>query len=201
MTAASSSPDSASGPVDWAAALAERRRWLRTVLLARLSDRQAVDEVLQEVALAAVRRGPQQLSEDGVSAWLYRVAVRQALLERRRTARADRRVVQYARRTEASYRSAGDPLRWLLAGEEAALVRAALLRLPGRDRELLLLKYTEDWSCKELSAHLGIKVTTVETRLFRARERLRHELSRLDIGPSDDHANEEGPTYEGALHA
>jgi RNA polymerase sigma-70 factor (ECF subfamily) len=191
MTAASSPPDAAPGPVDWAAALAERRRWLRTVLLARLSDRQAVEEVLQEVALAAVRRGPERLTESGVSAWLYRVAVRQALLERRRTARAGRRVAEYARRNEATHRNgAGDPLRWLLAGEEAVLVREALLRLTSRDRELLLLKYTEDWSCKELAAHLGIRVTTVETRLFRARDRLRHELSRLDIGSSDEPASQ-----------
>jgi RNA polymerase sigma-70 factor (ECF subfamily) len=126
------------------------------------------------------------LAESGVSAWLYRVAVRQALLQRRRAARADRRVAEHARRAEAAERNgAGDPLRWLLAGEEAELVHEALLRLSSRDRELLLLKYTEDWSCKELSAHLGIRVTTVETRLFRARERLRRELSRVDIRPND----------------
>ncbi len=176
MTAASSPPDAARGPVDWSAALAERHRWLRTVLLARLSDRQAVDEVLQEVALAAVRHGPRQLGEGEVSAWLYRVAVRQALLHRRLSARAARRTAAYAQRAEAAQRNeatlrngAGDPLRWLLADEEAALVREALLRLAREDRELLLLKYTEDWSCKELAAHLGIQVTTVETRLQRCR--------------------------------
>jgi RNA polymerase sigma-70 factor (ECF subfamily) len=188
MTAASasSSPGAASGPVDWSAALAERRRWLRTVLLARLSDRQAVDEVLQEVALAAVRHGPAALSDGEISAWLYRVAVRQALLHRRQAARAARRTVQYALRAEAAQvNGAGDPLRWLLADEEAALVREALLRLSRQDRELLLLKYTEEWSCKELAAHLGIRLTTVETRLQRARERLRRELSQTDITASD----------------
>jgi RNA polymerase sigma-70 factor (ECF subfamily) len=187
MTAASSSPDAARGPVDWAAALAERRRWLRTVLLARLSDRQAVDEVLHEVALAAVRHGPPRLAVGEVSAWLYRVAVRQALLHRRQAARVGRRTAEYAQRAEAAHRNgAGDPLRWLLADEEAVLVRQALLRLARQDRELLLLKYSEDWSCKELAAHLGIRVTTVETRLLRARERLRRELSQLDIGPNNE---------------
>src|SRR5438034_497221 len=147
MTAAKPSPDAASGPVDWAAALEERRRWLRTVLAARLSDRQAVDEVLQEVALAAVRHGPRQLGQGEVSAWLYRVAVRQALLHRRQAARAGRRNAEYARRAGYAHRGqtaqlngAGDPLRWLLANEEAALVREALLRLSRGDRELLLLK-------------------------------------------------------------
>jgi RNA polymerase sigma-70 factor (ECF subfamily) len=155
------------------------------VLLARLGDPQTVDEVLQEVALAAVRHGPAGLEEGEVSAWLYRVAVRQALLHRRRTARAARRTAEYAHRNGAVQAGGGDPLRWLLADEEAALVRQALLRLARQDRELLLLKYTEDWSCKELAAHLGIRVSTVEMRLQRARDRLRRELTQLDIGPTD----------------
>ncbi len=36
-----------------------------------------------------------------------------------------------------------------------------------------------------LSAHLGIRVSTVETRLQRARDRLRRELAQLNIGPTD----------------
>ena len=42
-----------------------------------------------------------------------------------------------------------------------------------KDRELLLLKYTENWTCRELAERLGIRVTAVESRLDRARQRLR----------------------------
>jgi DNA-directed RNA polymerase specialized sigma24 family protein len=42
------------GTIDWSAKLAEHDRWLRTMVLARLGERQAVDDVMQEVALAAV---------------------------------------------------------------------------------------------------------------------------------------------------
>jgi RNA polymerase sigma-70 factor (ECF subfamily) len=161
-----------------------------------LNDRQAVDEVLQEVAIAALRHGPMRLASGEVSAWLYRVAVRQALLQRRRAARSERRLAEYARRVEVGHTGGGDPLRWLLADEEAALVREALLRLSRADRELLLLKYTDNWSCKDLAAHLGIRLTTVETRLLRARERLRCELSNQDVGPK---RNRE-PDNKGAKH-
>ncbi|SRR5713101_7802013 len=45
--------------IDWSTKLAEHDRWLRTIVLARLGERQAVDEVMQEVALAAVaQRAP-----------------------------------------------------------------------------------------------------------------------------------------------
>ena len=42
--------------IDWQAALAAHDRWLRMVVRTRLGDWQAVDEVLQEVSLAAVPR-------------------------------------------------------------------------------------------------------------------------------------------------
>jgi hypothetical protein len=41
-------------PIDWPSVLARHDRWLRTVVGARLGEPQAVDEVMQEVSLAAV---------------------------------------------------------------------------------------------------------------------------------------------------
>jgi RNA polymerase sigma-70 factor (ECF subfamily) len=72
-----------------------------------------------------------------------------------------------------------DPLEWLLADERRQLVRAALERLPRRDTELLLLKYTEDWSYRELAARLS--ESAIEARLHRARARLRAELTTLNV--------------------
>ena len=73
--------------VDWAAVLTEHGRWLRTVVRARLGEDQAVEEVLQDVSLAAVagRRPPADPAK--VAPWLYRLAVRHALLYRRRRGR------------------------------------------------------------------------------------------------------------------
>src|SRR5262245_15975547 len=42
--------------IDWQHALAQHDRWLRTVVLARVGQASAVEEVMQEVALAAVRQ-------------------------------------------------------------------------------------------------------------------------------------------------
>jgi RNA polymerase sigma-70 factor (ECF subfamily) len=169
----------AGGPIDWGAALAAHDRWLRTAVLARLGERQAADEVLQEVALAAVaQRAP--LADPGkLAAWLYRLAVRQALLYRRRQGRRHRLVNGYALRLGAAPAGsrASDPLGWLLLDERRRLVREALARLPARDAEVLLLKYTEDWSYRDLAAHLGLSAAAVEARLHRARRRLRDELA------------------------
>jgi len=174
---------SENGSAQLTTAWVAHRRWLRTVVLARLGDAHAADEVLQEVAVAASRQHAPMPDAGQASAWLYRVALRQALLYRRKRGRETRRVACLAERRgrDGEQTATPDPLRWLLADEEAQLVRAALDRLPPRDRELLLLKYTEDWSCREIAQRLGVTVSTVQTRLQRARQRLRRQLARLDL--------------------
>ncbi len=171
------------GSISAPAALEVHRQWLRTVVLARVDDVQAVDEVMQEVSLAAVRTRSPTSEAGSMSAWLYRVAVRQSLLYRRRKGRENKRIAGYVHhcRHDDQRQRDGDPLRWLLADEEMELVREALCGLSPKDREILLLKYTEDWSCRELAEQLGVSITTVETRLHRARGRLRNELTRLDV--------------------
>lgn len=169
--------------VDWQAALVCHDRWLRTIALARLGEAQAVDEVMQEVALAAVRQRAPLTDPAKVAPWLYRLTVRQALLYRRRMGRQRKLTSGYAERvrpSEGDSRSA-DPLGWLLADERRKLVRVALKRLPRRDAEILLLKYTEDWSYHDIAAHLGIGHSAVEARLHRARRRLRDELTALHV--------------------
>jgi hypothetical protein len=45
------------GPeIDWAAVLAAHDRWLRTVVYSRLGEPQAVEDVMQEVFVAAIRQ-------------------------------------------------------------------------------------------------------------------------------------------------
>ena len=118
---------------------------------ARLGEPQAVDEVMQEVAVAAVEQKAPLADPDRVAPWLYRLAVRQVLQYRRKQGRRRKLVGRYQDRyrpTETDSRP--DPLGWLIAEERRELVREALRRLPRRDAEILLLKYTEDWSCLSL---------------------------------------------------
>ena len=170
--------------VDWAAALDRHGRWLRRVVLTRLGERQAVDEVMQEVSLAAVANAaPPPADGAQVGAWLYRVAVRQTLLYRRRSGRRRKLVDAFARlgAPAGAGPDCGDPMHWLLSAERAGLVRQAMARLPRRDADVLVLKYTEHWSYRQLAEHLGTTESAVEARLHRARARLREELNRLRV--------------------
>lgn len=163
----------------WSAALAAHDRWLRLVVLARVGERQAVEEVMQELALAAAAARSRPDEPARLPAWLYRLAVRQALLYRRRCGRRRRLLDRYQDRTgfpnEAD--DAPEPLGWLIRDERAELVRAALRDLPPADAQMLLLKYADGRTSRDLADCLGVSVSAVEARLHRVRRRLRAALA------------------------
>lgn len=165
---------------DLSAALDEHGRWLRTVLAARGVERPALDDALQAVFAAAAQAVARDGSPRRLGPWLYRIAVVQALEHRRRAGRRRRLVERYARGGTAPTEAVEvDPLAWLLAEETQQLVRRAIAALAPQDAEILLLKYTEDYSYRELSERLGISESAVEARLHRARGRLRTALARI----------------------
>ncbi len=169
--------------IDWASVLQQHERWMRTVLLARLRDLQAVDDVMQEISLAAVKQQAPLQDAAKVAPWLYQLAVRQALQYRRKAGRARKLANRYAEHVQPTEQDqkATDPLDWLLAAERNAAVCAALGRLPRRDAEILMLKYTESWSYRQIAAHLGLTESAIEARLHRARTRMRRELAKAEV--------------------
>jgi RNA polymerase sigma-70 factor (ECF subfamily) len=176
------------GAPDWGPTLAVNERWLRRVIASRLGEAQAVDEVMQDVAMAAVANRSPLRDPARAAAWLYRLAVRQVLVYRRKSGRRRGLVDRYAaRQADNAEDPSASPLAWLVRDERQKLVREALRMLPPRDGELLVLKYAEGFTARELSERLGASVATIETRLHRARGRLRAELARLsaDFEESD----------------
>jgi len=168
---------------DWSAILARHERWLRTAVFARLQEIDGVDEVMQAVAVAAIRQQAPLLDLNKAAPWLYRLAVWQTLQYRRRAGRQRKLAGNYARLKlcDESIKNVSDPLTWLLRDERQRLTRQALERLSRQDAEILLLKYTEDWTYHDLATHLGISDSAVEARLHRARCRLRGELAKLNV--------------------
>lgn len=161
-------------------------RWLRTVLATRSGDLDAVDDLLQEVCLAAEKSYQNGNPPDDLRPWLYRVAVRQALLHRRKLGRR-RKSLQQKQLQKQTTQSCEprSPLEWLLQREREQLVRTALTRLPPKDAEILMLKYSENWNYRQISEHLGLSHSAVEGRLHRARQRLRTQLTSMNYDETE----------------
>jgi RNA polymerase sigma factor (sigma-70 family) len=156
--------------------------WLRAVAVARLKTTQGADDVMQEVAAAAVRNWATLQSAQNAKPWLYRLTVRAALMHRRTLGRARKRIAQatevHVIRHGRTGAAGAEPLAALLARERCDLLRHAMIRLPSRDAELLMMKHVDDCSYAEIASRLGVSVSVVEMRLFRARQKLRQMLSR-----------------------
>jgi len=149
-------------------------------------DEHAADDAFQATFLVLARRASTVRDPDRLAPWLDRVARRIALRARRDA--ADRRAREGRRL--GSDREPGPipvatttPAAILIADETAALVRAAVDRLPERDRRLMHLTYWQGKTYEEAAALLRWPIGTVRSRLARVRERLRGSLVRGGQAP------------------
>lgn len=178
-----SSPDTlALEPYDWLEGLKRNEPWLRRVLFNRVGDRDVVDDLMQEISLAISRPELRPREENRLGAWLYQVAIRQAYMYRRKMGRLRRHVAsQPVETSEATGDAAENPLHWLLGREHRQAVRQALHGLKELDREILMLKYSENWTYQQLADHLGVSVHTIEHRLLKAKKELRQLLKQAHV--------------------
>jgi RNA polymerase sigma factor (sigma-70 family) len=165
--------------LDWARLLEEHSRWLATVVRSRLANPNAVEDVLQEVALAVLKQPNRPTEREKVPAFLYRIAVRKVVNHHRVHGRQKRLLENYTRQrpsdAELDTRSPGS---WLFNEEQSQAFQKAFQNINSKDREMLMLKYTEGWGYRELADHLGVSIKTIEYRLLRARQSLRAAINR-----------------------
>lgn len=149
-------------------ALWERHRtWLAAVLATHLRSADEVDDVLQEVAMVMVSRLREIRSAGNVRSWLRTVAVNRAVDRHRRRATVPVDPDVCAAPEASDDNSVG--------------VERCLQKLPVDLREVLVLRAVEGLSQRQIAATLEVPVTTVETRLVRARKKLREIMERLEL--------------------
>jgi RNA polymerase sigma-70 factor (ECF subfamily) len=145
-----------------------------------------VDEVFQQLATAAIEQKAPLADARKAARWLHRLAVVYSARFRRqrgRERRATRGVAE--QQLHQGNGHTGNVLDWLVTQERHEQTRAALDRLAGRDAEILLLKYAERWSYREIAERLGITEKAVDSRLLRARARLRQELIGMGLDETE----------------
>lgn len=169
------------GKIDWNAALSANETWLRSTIATQVGENAAVDEVFQDVALAATRQKAPIRDPRKIGAWLRRLATVYSLLYRRSLGRKKKLLQRYQDRVPVreAARADSEPLHWLLAEERRALVRRATAQLSDDERRVLTLKYAEERSYKEIAEEIGATVSAVQSKLHRARARLREKLAEL----------------------
>lgn len=163
----------------------ENESWLRTVVRSRIQESEAVEDIMQNIALALVRQRDALRDIAQLGAWLYQVAVRQVMMYRRTAGRRrnfENRLAQHARPAEHTDDYV-DPVVSVLAAERQEAVRVAVQQLDELDRQVLMLKYVEGWTYRQLAEMLGVSEDTIEYRLLKSRKRLKTLLQQQGDGP------------------
>jgi RNA polymerase sigma-70 factor (ECF subfamily) len=180
------------------AAFSER---LTAVISGMLKDRDAVEDVVQETFTKAWFRIGAFQGDSSLYTWLYRVAVNGC----------KDHVKRRGRRPAGSLEDLGDepglsappapPLEGLARRELRNAVRSAMEALPQRFRAVLALREIEGLPYQEIAAVLGLSLGTVESRLFRARQRLGVLLARMTPGSTAGGDDPRGPGAGGTTGA
>lgn len=132
-------------------------------------------ETVQEVFLRAYRE--KRLFNDGfhIKGWLYRVTANLCLKQIR-----SRRVRSvFASRKQAEPPPPNDllPVTQAIEGETREEIMAAIDKLPPRFRSLIVLRYYDGFSYKEIADTLSMPIGSVMSGLSRARDKLRKMLA------------------------
>ncbi len=164
-------------PMDEAPALSAAWQHLRGDLqrfvAARVSDKSAVDDILQETFVKVYERGAQLRDEEHLAAWVFRIA-RNTIHDHGR--RASRNPVRLGE-SEVDDRPADDDADDANLNEVIALwLKPFIATLPATYREALELTELGGLTQTQLSEHLGISVSGAKTRVQRGRRLLRQAI-------------------------
>jgi RNA polymerase sigma-70 factor (ECF subfamily) len=141
-----------------------------------------VEDVVQDVFLAALRALPKFRGESSVSTWITRIAVNTC----RSHGRKRRLRILGGSRPEPLRRLGQSAEHELMDRERFEQVRTAVRRLPPKYREAVVLHYLEELAVSEVAAVLGLGKNAVEVRLNRARKWLKEDLAEMLEEPGDE---------------
>lgn len=148
--------------------------------------REDAEDTMQEVLLKSLPYLPRFDSPQALGVWLYKVAKNSCLMKRRRSKFAPKEHLSLEELMpdgeELAALASGKevtPEAQVLRGEDAELLRKAILTVPPQYRLVLVLHDMEGLDTSEISKITDLREGTVRVRLHRARLAVRKELARL----------------------
>jgi len=137
-----------------------------------LRDDELAADLAQETFVKAYRAFDTLADQNRARAWLYQIAGRTALDELRR-----RKIVRFVPWTGESRGTASSAEDLVLRARLSAELERALMRIPPRQRQALLLAELNDMTGLELADALGVSHVAARALLTRGRESLRQALA------------------------
>jgi RNA polymerase sigma-70 factor (ECF subfamily) len=150
-------------------------------------DRSEAEDLVQETYTKALRGFKSFQEGTNLRAWMCRI-LRNTFLTSRSGLRARNTSWLEDEETDVELTAAqtDTPEAVLLRHENQQLVVDALASLPAQYREIILLCEVEEFSYREIAEILSVPMGTVMSRLYRAKNALRHALRAKSPGRSQN---------------
>src|SRR5262249_4674678 len=132
-----------------------------SIALRYSGDATTAMDITQDLFVALYAQIASFRGNSSFDTWLYRLVVNRCLDQRRRLHRIVPLLGAAIRRSHVKDRVTGDLIRHETCGE----VRAAIARLPGELRIVVVLRYTQGLSYEEIAEALNCAKGTVASRL------------------------------------
>ena len=183
------------------------------LILGMLGDTSDAADGTQEVFLKAFRGIRQFRQGSSLRTWLYRIAIREALNQKRWFKRHLQKNVSIdAEPEEGQARfeivdAGGTPFEQLAAHEIQHAVQGALLQVPDAFRSAVILRDLEGLSYEEVAEVLECSVGTVKSRILRGRRALKEILEpmlqepKAERKPAAETSGQEIPQAHAPTHA
>ncbi|MCG8432678.1 MAG: sigma-70 family RNA polymerase sigma factor [Gammaproteobacteria bacterium] len=150
---------------------------LARFLTRMMNTADAVEEVINDAMLVVWQKAGTYHGSSRVSTWIFGIAYLKALkaLEKIRNRMAEKHAADGLGNLQADG-SISESV------ELQDLLQAGLAQLPPHQRAVVELTFTMGYSYREIAEIVGCPENTVKTRMYHARERLKHVLPELTNG-------------------
>ena len=153
-------------------AITENQNSMYRLALSYAREKEGALDIVQNTILRALRSYQSLREEEAAKSWLFRILVNEA--------------ARFLDKNSFEIPSSGEEFpegeyREKAYDSDGGEVYDAVMRLPAEFRTIVILRYFEELSLREISEATGINLNTVKTRLYTAHKRLREELKEVDI--------------------
>jgi RNA polymerase sigma-70 factor, ECF subfamily len=166
------------------------RRWVAAIVLAHRPRALEVDDLMQDVALKMIDKLDTLRDAAAFKPWLRRIIINtcrgaaRSIRPELRFSQTDREDLPDHPASHAAVPHSHEPdsAQWIETRDAAERLLAQAMTLPAEYREPLLLRCVQSLTYQQISDVLELPVTTIETRLARARRMLREEVGEQVAG-------------------
>ena len=176
MTERQEAPQEESDATDFDALVENYSSFVYNVAFRMMGKPEDAEDVAQDAFLSAYRAFDRFRGESRVTTWLYRITVNAALMKLRKEKRA-RTLTETGPDDMEIPTSDTTPERWAVASELGDKLQEGISQLPEDLRTVVVLRDVEELSNSEAAEILQITVSSLKSRLHRARVLLRKHLS------------------------